>query len=434
MIAPRPEARAAFDYVETRLRAEERARGGMSPAETKAAAEAQLDSWFVLEAKQRLANARQPLNRTEEEAVRRGVLDRLFGLGELQPLLDDDAVETIVINGPERVLLHLSDGTRRQLDYPIADSAEELIRLIQRLAAREGLGERQWDSAHPALDLTLRDGSRLHALRDVVRAPAITIRRHRLMQLTMDDLVRMRTLHPADRGLLEAAILTEHTVMVSGGPAAGKSTTARTLASVIPPNRRIVSIEATFELHLDADTEAHPDCVALQTRNPNLEGRGELTSRDLFREALRMSPDVLIVGEVRGPQEALPMLMSVAAGGTAGSLSTIHAKSSAHALAMLQTYCLMGPEQLPFEASASLISSAIDLVVYIERRVDERGREHRVVSSIREVCGFRGPMVATNEVSRIGKGGRREMPAPLSPERRERFAAAGYRVPGIEVL
>jgi Flp pilus assembly CpaF family ATPase len=434
VIAPRSETRAAFDYVEARLRAEERARGGLTPGETTAAADAQLDSWFVLEAKQRLADARPPLNRAEEEAVRRGVLDRLFGLGELQPLLDDQAVETIAINSPERVHLHLADGTSRQLEYAIADSPEELIRLIQRLAAREGLGERQWDSAHPALDLTLRDGSRLHALREVVRTPAVTIRRHRLMRLNPHDLVRMRTLHPADRDLLEAAILSEQTVMVSGGPAAGKSTTARGLATVIPPSRRIVSIEATFELHLDDDTDAHPDCVALQTRNPNLEGRGELTSRDLFREALRMSPDVLIVGEVRGPQEALPMLMSVAAGGTAGSLSTIHARSSAHALSMLQTYCLMGEERLPFEASAPLISSAIDLVLFIERRVDERGREHRVISSIREVCGFRGPMVTTNEVSRIDERGRREIPATLSPERRERLATAGYRVPDIEVL
>ena len=209
MIALRLEAKAAFDYVEARLRAEERARDGMTPDETKSAAEAQLESWFVLESKQRLAGGRQPLNRTEEEAVRRGVLDRLFGLGELQPLLDDQEVETIAINVPERVFLHVAAGTRRKLEYPIADSVEELIRLIQRLAAREGLGERQWDSAHPALNLTLRDGSRLHALRDVVRSPAITIRRHRLMRLTMDDLVEMRTLHPADRDLLEAAILSE---------------------------------------------------------------------------------------------------------------------------------------------------------------------------------------------------------------------------------
>ena len=191
----------------------------------------------------------------------------------------------------------------------------------------------------------------------------------------------MRTLHPADRELVEAAILAQQTVMVCGGPSAGKSTTLRGLATAIPPERRIVSIEATLELHLDDDVEAHPDCVAMQTRAANLEGRGELSSRDLFREALRMSPDVLIVGEVRGPQEALPMLMSVAAGGAAGSLSTIHARSSAHALAMLQTYVLMGAERLPFEASAPLIASSIDLVLHVERRLDERGKEHRVVSS-----------------------------------------------------
>jgi Flp pilus assembly CpaF family ATPase len=429
----RLEVKTALEDVETRLRAQERAGGALSPAETQAAAEGHLDSWFALEASRRMAEARQPLNRAEEQEIKRSVVNRLFGLGELQPLLDNPDVETIVVNGPERAFLHMSDGTRRELEHPIADNPEELIRLIQRLAAREGLGERQWDSAHPALDVTLRDGSRLHAMRDVVRAPAITIRRHRLMRLTLADLVRMRTLHPGDAELLEAAILSQHTVMVSGGPAAGKSTTARALASAIPSSRRIISIEATFELHLDADRDAHPDCVAMQTRPANLEGRGELSSRDLFREALRMSPDVLIVGEVRGPEEALPMLMSVAAGGAAGSLSTIHARSSAHALNMLQTYVLMGSEKLAFEASAPLICSAIDFVLHVERRVDERGREHRVVSSILEVAGYHGPVVRANEVSRIDERGHRETPPTLSAERRERLSAVGYRAPNVGV-
>lgn len=116
MIPLRTEVRAALDYVETRLRAEERARGAMTPGETKTAAEIHLDAWFALEANQRMADARQPLNRTEEQSVRRGVLDRLFGLGELQPLLEDTAVETIAINSPERVVLHLADGTRRELE------------------------------------------------------------------------------------------------------------------------------------------------------------------------------------------------------------------------------------------------------------------------------------------------------------------------------
>jgi Flp pilus assembly CpaF family ATPase len=268
----------------------------------------------------------------------------------------------------------------------------------------------------------------------VVRAPAVTIRRHRLMRLNLDDLVRMRTLHPADRELVEAAILAQQTVMVCGGPSAGKSTTLRGLATAIPPERRIVSIEATLELHLDDDVEAHPDCVAMQTRAANLEGRGELSSRDLFREALRMSPDVLIVGEVRGPQEALPMLMSVAAGGAAGSLSTIHARSSAHALSMLQTYVLMGAERLPFEASAPLISSSIDLVLHVERRLDERGKEHRVVSSIREVCGFHGPTVTTNEVSCIDSRGQHSTPVSLSSDRRQRLHEAGYRPSHLGVV
>ncbi|HBV95306.1 MAG TPA: type II secretion system protein E, partial [Chloroflexi bacterium] len=212
MIALRDEVRAALEDVETRLRADERAGGGLTPAQIRSAAEQHLDAWCAHNVKLRLSEARQPLSRDEEHALRRSVLDRLFGLGELQPLLDDPDTETIVVNGPDRVFLHRSDGTRQRLEHPIADSPEELIRLIQRLAAREGLAERPWDSAHPALDLTLRDGSRLHAMRDVVRAPTVTIRRHRLMRLTLDDLVRMRTLHPADRELVEAAILAQQTV------------------------------------------------------------------------------------------------------------------------------------------------------------------------------------------------------------------------------
>jgi Flp pilus assembly CpaF family ATPase len=401
VIALRDEVRAALADVETRLRADERAGAGLTPDQIRSAAEQHLDAWCAHDVKRRLSEARQPLSRAEEHALRRSVLDRLFGLGELQPLLDDPDTETIVVNGPDRVFLYRADDTRRRLEHPIADSPEELIRLIQRLAAREGLAERPWDSAHPALDLTLRDGSRLH---------------------------------PADRELVEAAILAQQTVMVCGGPSAGKSTTLRGLATAIPPERRIVSIEATLELHLDDDVEAHPDCVAMQTRAANLEGRGELSSRDLFREALRMSPDVLIVGEVRGPQEALPMLMSVAAGGAAGSLSTIHARSSAHALAMLQTYVLMGEERLPFEASAPLISSSIDLVLHVERRLDERGKKHRVVSSIREVCGFHGPTVTTNEVSCIDSRGQHSTPVSLSSDRRQRLHEAGYRPTHLGVV
>jgi Flp pilus assembly CpaF family ATPase len=218
VIALRDEVRAALEDVETRLRADERAGTGLTPDQIRSAAEQHLDAWCAHDVKRRLSEARQPLTRAEEHALRRSVIDRLFGLGELQPLLDDPDTETIVVNGPDRVFLHRSDGTRRLLEHPIADSPEELIRLIQRLAAREGLAERPWDSAHPALDLTLRDGSRLHAVRDVVRAPAVTIRRHRLMRLNLDDLVRMRTLHPADRELVEAAILAQQTVMVCGGP------------------------------------------------------------------------------------------------------------------------------------------------------------------------------------------------------------------------
>lgn len=417
----RAQVRDAQSYVANRLREYQIATPGANAAvDEQARAEQYLDEWLGAEAHRRMAANQHAVSDVEEHEIRRGVVNRLFGLGELQPLLDDPEIETIFINGHDRVFVRRCDGSKQALTTPIADSQEEVMEQIRRLAAREGLGERRWDPLAPFLDLTLRDGSRVNAVRDVVRQPTITIRLHRLMSVTLDDLVRMGSLHPADAALLEAVILSNQSVLIAGVTGAGKSTVARALASCIPAQRRIVTIEDTFELHLDRD-DTHPDCVAMQTRRPNVQGHGAISAEDLFRNALRMNPDVLIVGEVRGPAEALPMLMATAAGGAAGSISTIHAQSAAQALPQLQTYILMGAERLPFEASAQIIATALDVVVFIEQR-----GTRRLVSSIAEIRGVMGDQVTMNVISSVGADGRHRMAGAFSQARRDRLESVGY--------
>ncbi|PZR80188.1 MAG: type II secretion system protein E [Candidatus Aeolococcus gillhamiae] len=417
----RGQIRDARTYVADRLREYQIATPGADgAADEQARAEQYLDEWLGMEAHRRMAANQQALTHFDEQELRRAVLNRLFGLGELQPLLDDPDIETIFINAHDKVFVKLCDGSKRELETPVADSQDELMEQIRRLAAREGLGERRWDPLAPFLDLTLRDGSRVNAVRDVVRHATITIRLHRLMTVSLDDLVRMGTLHTGDAALLEAVILSNQSVLVAGVTGSGKSTFARGLASCIPPQKRIVSIEDTFELHLDRD-DAHPDCVAMQTRRPNVQGHGAITAEDLFRNALRMNPDVLIVGEVRGPAEALPMLMATAAGGAAGSISTIHAQSAEQAIPQLQTYILMGAERLPFEASAQIIAKALDFVVFIEQR-----GARRLVSSIAEIRGVMGDHVTLNVISAVGADGRHQMSAAFSQARKDRLEAVGY--------
>lgn len=385
-----------------------------------------LDEWLDDTIARRVAASTAPTD-SEIQRLRRAVLARLFHLGELQPLLEDDDIETIHINGPDHVFVRDSDGRTRQIEGILGGDGEQLISLVKRLAAHDGLGERRWDVAAPFLNLTLRDGSRLHGIQAVTRQPCVTIRRHRLLHTDLDGLVGRGTLPPALARLLAACIQAGQSIVVAGGSGAGKSSTVRALASAIPPARRIVTIEDTLELHLDLDAERHPDCVAIETRPANTEGRGEITVTDALREALRMDTDVLIVGEVR-INETVPMLLALAAGNVSGSLSTVHAFSSTGALQQLQTYAMVGPDRMPSESSARLIGSALNWVVHVERRREPGRERRRVVTSVREVCGSQGIQIRSNEVFRRDPDGQARLNAAVSDETRERLMHVGYDI------
>jgi Flp pilus assembly CpaF family ATPase len=291
----------------------------------------------ALEAETRLAMAghREIFAVADEDEIARVVHDLLFGLGPLQRLLDDPGIETINANGCDSVWVRHAGGGRMQVE-PIASSDNELIELIRLAAARFGLAERRFDLAAPLLDLRLPDGSRLFAAMAVVARPALSIRRHRFAKLDLDDLAERGTVTPSLRGFLGAAVRAGLNTLVCGETGAGKTTLVRALASEIPRDERLITIEDTLELGLDRDPERHANVTALEARPPNVEGEGEVTMAALVRAALRMDPDRVIVGEVRG-DEVIPMLNAMSQGND-GSMCTIHANSSAGAFDKLATY------------------------------------------------------------------------------------------------
>jgi len=270
----------------------------------------------------RVANGATPLDPIQEQRLATSVLDALFGLGRLQALVDDPEIENIDVNGHDGVWITYSDGTKKTA-ASVAHSDDELVAILRSAAARFGLSERRLDLAHPELDLTLPDGSRLSALISVVKRPVVSIRRHRYKDLTLDELVGLRTLSPTMASFLAAAVRARKNIVVGGAMNAGKTTLIRALASAVPPRERIVTIEQTFELGLDEDRVRHPDLVALESRSANAEGVGEISMARLVRRALRMNADRVIVGEVLG-DEVLPMLNAMSQG-RSGSMCTIHA-------------------------------------------------------------------------------------------------------------
>ncbi len=375
------------------------------------------------EAEAALAEGRPVLSPEEEDGLARAVFDALFGLAGFQPLLDDPEIENINANGADNVWVRYADGRSERGD-PVAPSDAALVDLLRTAAARVGVSERRFDLGAPRLSLQLPDGSRLFAVMAVTGRPCVAIRRHRFLKVTPDDLIGLGMLDMALRELLRGAVQAKKNLIICGGTGIGKTTMLRALAADIPPEERLITIEDSLELGLDRDPETHPDVVAMQAREPNVEGEGEVTQAELVRWALRMSPDRVIVGEIRGP-EVVPMCNAMSQGND-GSMATLHASSSRGAFTKLATYAIQAPERLPLEATNLLVANALDFVVYLA--LDSRRR--RVVSSVREVIDADGQQVVSNEVFRPGEDGRAVPGVPLRAETLDHLIGAGFD-PGV---
>ena len=325
----------------------------------------------------------------DPEGLKRRLLDGVFGLGILQPLMNDPLVEEVIVNGPLRIFA-IREGRKEAISDIYFESDDDLRQLVKRLVSSAG---RRLDEASPMVDVRLRDGSRLNA----VIAPAstrwtsVTIRKFLLRVHSLDQLVDLGALTPEAAQFLDAAVQAGINILVSGQTGSGKTTLLNALgASIASLDERVVTVEEVPELTLDRQL---PDCVALQMRGKNVEGLGEITIRDLVRNALRMRPTRIIVGEVRGA-EALDMLLAMNTGHE-GSLTTIHGNSPRDALDRLATLAMMAGERLSGDELAKMVSRTIELVVQL--RVNPRTGQRRV-GSIFEVTGLEGAVITGHDL------------------------------------
>jgi pilus assembly protein CpaF len=352
-----------------------------------------------------------PLPEAERESLRERVLLLATGLGPLEPLLADPAVDEVMVNGPGAVYVERR-GRLERAGQSFEDEAQ-LMHAIERVLAPLG---RRVDEAAPLCDARLADGSRVNVVIPPLSlgGPCLTIRRFRREGFSLRDLVRGGTLSRELAELLALCVAARASVLVSGGTGSGKTTTLNALSGAIPGEERIVTIEDAAELRL---RQRH--VVRLEARPPNLEGRGEVTIRQLVRNALRMRPDRIVVGEVRGA-EALDMLQALNTGHD-GSLTTVHANSPGDAVRRLETLALMAGIGLPAEAVREQVASALDVVVHQARLPNGS----RVIESVMEVVRAAGG-VGTREL--YARAGPLRRPGPGKLARRlADFAAGGAR-------
>src|SRR6202521_2298080 len=330
------------------------------------------------------------LNSVEKSALADIILRAAVGYGPLGSLLHDRSVSEIMVNGPDQGFIERR-GVLTKADVHFEDE-NQLLETIRRMVATTG---RHIDGLNPMVDARLPDGSRVNAIirPAATHGAALTIRRFKDAVLGMEDLTREGSLSPAMAEFLEAAVLGRMNILVSGGTGSGKTTTLNVIARFIPHNQRVITIEDAAELQID-----HPHVIALEHRPPNVEGKGELTIRQLLRNSLRMRPDRILVGEVRGA-EALDMLQAMNTGHD-GSMSTIHSNSARDALSLLETMVMMASIDIPFEAVRAQIASAVNLIVHQARMPDGR----RKVAQIAEVVGYdsNGPIL--RDIFLLGMG------------------------------
>ena len=322
----------------------------------------------------------------ERETLVATLYAQIVGLGPLQPLIEDSSISEIMVNGPAQVYVERA-GRLQRTAVRFRDD-KEILELIERIVAPLG---RRIDESSPMVDARLRDGSRVNAIIPplALRGPSLTIRKFPERAMTMEDLERLGSLSAGMLDLLRAAVRGRLNIVVSGGTASGKTTLLNSLSAFIPDGERIVTIEDAAELRLQQD-----HVVSLETRPANLEGRGEVSIRQLVRNALRMRPDRIVVGEVRAG-EALDMLQAMNTGHD-GSLTTVHANAPRDVLSRIETMVLMAGFELPVRAIREQIASALDLVVHAQRMRDGSRR----VTHITEVQGMEGEVIVLQDLFR----------------------------------
>src|SRR5687767_5640153 len=368
-------------------------------------------------------NQRVPLSLYERESLVGDVLNELFGLGPLEALLKDPTVSDILVNKSSQVYVE-RNGRLEHTDIVFRDD-KHLLQIIERIVSAVG---RRIDESTPMVDARLADGSRVNVIIPplALDGPAMSIRRFRTDKLGAQDLVERESLTQPMLDFLKAAVGARLNILVSGGTGAGKTTMLNILSSFISEKERIVTIEDAAELML---RQRH--VVRLETRPANIEGKGQVRARDLVINSLRMRPDRIIVGEVRGP-EAIDMLQAMNTGHD-GSLTTIHANTPRDALYRLDTMVAMANLNLPDRAVRQQVASAVDLIVQVARLADGSRR----VTAISEITGMEGEIITMQDIVTLEKTGMSEngqvrgrfRATGIRPRCSERLAAAGFRVP-----
>jgi pilus assembly protein CpaF len=379
-----PERGVADPYAELKTRVHHACIAKLGPELFTAESTGDLSERVLRAVTEQLALDRTPLTRDERRQLVREITDDILGYGPLEPFLRDDSVTEIMVNGGERIYIERS-GKIELSDSTFVDDAH-LLRIIDKIVSQVG---RRVDEASPMVDARLPDGSRVNAIIPplALRGPTLTIRKFSRDPYTMDDLINFGSLTAKSAHFLAACVQGKLNVLVSGGTGTGKTTTLNALSAYIPGDERIITIEDAAELQLQQD-----HVITLEARPPNIEGQGEVKIRELVRNALRMRPDRIIVGEVRGP-ETLDMLQAMNTGHE-GSLTTIHANSPRDALARLETLVLTAGVELPLRAIREQVASAFDLLIQITRLVDGSRR----ISHVTEVLRMESDVITLQDI------------------------------------
>jgi pilus assembly protein CpaF len=428
-VAHQPTERTNVDpYAELKTRVHHACIAKLGPELYTAETTADLSERVLRAVTEQLALDRTPLTREERRQLVREISDDILGYGPLEPLLRDDSVTEVMVNSADQIFVERS-GKIEKTTTAFVDDAH-LLRIIDKIVSQVG---RRVDESSPMVDARLPDGSRVNAIIPPLslRGPVLTIRKFARDPYTMDDLINFGTLGAKSAHFLAACVQGKLNMLISGGTGTGKTTTLNALSAFVPGDERIVTIEDAAELQLQQE-----HVITLEARPANIEGQGEVKIRELVRNALRMRPDRIIVGEVRGA-ETLDMLQAMNTGHE-GSLTTIHANSPRDALSRLETLVLTGGVELPLRAIREQVASAFDVLVQIERLVDGSRR----ITNVTEVLGMESDIITLQDIfiakppdeeSVAGSGASRLltplMCTGLKPHFLEKLAANGVVLP-----